>query len=108
MAQQLGLRVSEDSGLQIKTVLRGGAAERAGFAAGDEWLGLEVGVGRNAQHWRMTRLDELPLYAGKHSKVKALVARDKRLRQLALTLPKAVTTWRLIVRDAQAVSRWLA
>ena len=56
----------------------------------------------------MTRLDELPLYAGKHSKVKALVARDKRLLQLALTLPKAVTTWRLSVRDSQTVSRWLS
>ena len=108
LAQQLGLRVSEDSALQIKTVLRGGAAERAGFAAGDEWLGLEVGAGRAAQTWRMTRLDDLPLYAGKHTKVKALVARDKRLVQLALTLPKAVTTWRLVVRDAQGVSRWLA
>ncbi len=108
LAQQLGLRVSEDGALQIKTVLRGGAAERAGFAAGDEWLGLEVGTGRAAQGWRMTRLDELPLYAGKHSKVKALVARDKRLLQLALTLPKAVTTWRLSVRDSQTVSRWLS
>jgi predicted metalloprotease with PDZ domain len=108
LAQQLGLRVSEDSALQIKTVLRGGAAERAGFAAGDEWLGLEVGTGRSAQQWRLSKLDELPLYAGQHSKVKALVARDKRLLQLALTLPKAVTTWRLVVRDAQGVGRWLA
>ena len=108
LAQQLGLRVSEDSALQIKTVLRGGAAERAGFSAGDEWLGLEVGAGRAVQNWRMTRLDDLPLYAGKHSKVKALVARDKRLVLLALKLPKAVTTWRLVVRDAQGVGRWLA
>ena len=108
LAQQLGVRVSEDSAIQIKTVLRGGAAERAGFSAGDEWLGLEVGAGRSAQGWRMTRLDELPLYAGKHTKVKALVARDKRLLQLSLTLPKAETTWRLVVRDAQRLSRWLA
>ncbi len=108
LAQQLGLRVSEDGALQIKTVLRGGAAEKAGFAAGDEWLGLEVGTGHATQNWRMTRLDDLPLYAGKHTKVKALVARDKRLVQLALTIPKAITTWRLVVRDAQGVSRWLA
>jgi predicted metalloprotease with PDZ domain len=107
-AQQLGLRFSEDSALHIKTVLRGSAAEKAGFAAGDEWLGLEVGAGRSAQHWRMTRLDDLPLYAGKHTKLKALVARDKHLLQLALTLPKSVTTWRLVARDAHAVSRWLA
>ncbi|MEI8326724.1 MAG: peptidase M61, partial [Betaproteobacteria bacterium] len=36
LAQQLGLRVSESQGVQIKHVLRGSAAERAGFAAGDE------------------------------------------------------------------------
>jgi predicted metalloprotease with PDZ domain len=35
MQQRLGLRVTETSGLQIKTVLRGGAAEQAGFAAND-------------------------------------------------------------------------
>ena len=33
---------------QIKTVLRGGAAEQAGFAANDEWLGVEVGRRRLA------------------------------------------------------------
>ena len=44
MAQRLGLRVSEAGGsVQIKGVLRGSAAETAGLAAGDEWLGLEVG-----------------------------------------------------------------
>ena len=107
LAQQLGLRVSEDSGVKVKTVLRGSAAERAGMAAGDEWLGLEVGTGRAAQSWRLSKLDDLPLYAGQHTKVKALVARDKRLLQLALTLPAAVTTWRLVVSDGPTVSRWL-
>ena len=64
MAQALGLRVAEASGsIQIKTVLRGGAAERAGFAAGDEWLGLEVGRGKSAQGWRLMRLDELAMFA---------------------------------------------
>jgi predicted metalloprotease with PDZ domain len=41
LAQRLGLRVAENHSVQIKTVLRGGAAEQAGFAAGDEWLGLQ-------------------------------------------------------------------
>jgi hypothetical protein len=27
---------------QVKNVLRGGAAEQAGMAAGDEWLGIDV------------------------------------------------------------------
>ena len=104
LAQRLGLRVSETQGIQVKTVLRGGAAEAAGIAAGDEWLGVEVGQ----QAWRLTKLDELPLYAGKAPRITALVARDKRLLRLPLKLPPAATTWRLAVRDAARVSAWLA
>ncbi len=108
IAQRLGLRVSEGpSGVQIKTVLRGGAAERAGFAAGDEWLGVMVGSVKSATHWRLTTLDDLALYAGTASKIGALVARDKRLLNLSLTLPKSVTTWRLAVRDSKLLDRWL-
>ncbi|MDP1655421.1 MAG: peptidase M61 [Hylemonella sp.] len=108
LAQQLGLRVTEGAAIQIKTVLRGGAAEQAGFAAGDEWLGIEVGAGKNRSGWRLTKLDDLPLYAGPHSKVDALVARDKRLLKLPLKLPRAVTTWRLSVRDKPLIEAWLA
>ena len=107
MAQALGLRVAEGNAVQIKTVLRGGAAELAGFAAGDEWLGLETGTGKSARAWRIARLDDVAFYAGNSTQVKALVARDKRLLNLALTLPKAQTTWRLAVRDPAAVAGWL-
>ena len=116
LAQRLGLRVSETQGLRITTVLRGGAAERAGFSAGDEWLGLELPApagkpsARTAgatQGWRMSRLDDLPLYAGKADQVVALVARDKRLMRLALTLPPEQTTWRLAVQDAERLNAWL-
>ena len=111
MAQALGLRVTEGSAVQVKTVLRGGAAEKAGFAAGDEWLGVEVesgvGTAKSASAWRISKLEEITFYAGNATKVKALVARDKRLLKLALTLPKAVTTWRLAVREPVAVARWL-
>jgi predicted metalloprotease with PDZ domain len=107
LAQQLGLRVSENHSLQIKTVLRGGAGEQAGFAAGDEWLGLQTGSGAARAAWRMTRLDDLPLYAGAHTKVKALVARDKRLLELTLVLPHASATWRLAIFDLQLAGRWL-
>ena len=107
LAQRLGVRVSENAGLHIKIVLRGGAAEQAGFAAGDEWLGLEVGAGKAASQWRLSKLDELALYAGTATKLGALVARDKRLVRLSLTLPKAVTTWRLVARDSKLVSDWL-
>ena len=104
LQQRLGLRVNEASGIQIKTVLRGGAAELAGLAAGDEWLGLEVaGTG-----WRIAKLDDLLLYAGSHRKVTALVARDRRLLRLELNLPAAATTWRLVLRDAARAQPWLA
>lgn len=107
LAQALGLRVSEGAGVRIKTVLRGGAAESAGFAAGDEWLAIESGSGKAAQGWRMARLDDLTLYAGAARKVTALVARDRRLLRLDLRLPQAETTWRLAVRDVKQVANWL-
>jgi predicted metalloprotease with PDZ domain len=104
LQQRLGLRVNETSGIHVKTVLRGGAAEQAGLAANDEWLGVEVaGTG-----WRVTKLDDLLLYAGNHRKVTALVARDRRLLRLELNLPPEVTTWRLVLRDAARAQPWLA
>ncbi len=107
IAQRLGVRVTEGSGIQLKVVLRGGAAERAGFAAGDEWLGLLTGSGKSASSWRLSKLDDLLLYAGTATKLGALVARDKRLMTLPLTLPKAVTTWRLVARDSKLIGQWL-
>ena len=94
LAQVLGIRVQETAGVQVKTVLRGGAAEAAGFAAGDEWLGIQVGASR----WRIHKLDEIPLYAGAAPvKVNALVSRDKRLLDLPLSVPSGQTTWRLLL-----------
>ena len=108
IAQRLGLRASETAGIHVKTVLRGGAAERAGFAAGDEWIGLEVGRGKSATRWRLTKLDDLLLYAGSAAKVSALVARDKRLLTLPLTFPTSVTTWRLTAQDSKLLDKWLS
>jgi predicted metalloprotease with PDZ domain len=107
IAQRLGMRVTEGSGVQIKTVLRGGAAESAGFAAGDEWLGVTVGSPKSATQWRLTTLDDLALYAGTAAKIRALVARDKQLINLSLTLPRSVTTWRLVVSDSKLLGHWL-
>ncbi|MBI2744020.1 MAG: M61 family metallopeptidase [Burkholderiales bacterium] len=109
LAQRLGLRVSESGGsIQVKTVLRGGAAEQAGFAAGDEWLGVEVGSGKSLSSWRLHKLDDLLLYAGGQSRVKALVARDKRLLTLSLSQPRSISTWRLSVGARERVGAWLA
>jgi predicted metalloprotease with PDZ domain len=93
-AQRLGLRVSESAltGIKVTHVLRGGAGEAAGLAAGDEVLG--------AGSWRLRRLDELPRLVGESGQVQLLVSRDQRLRTLSLALPPAP--------DAGAVSLTLA
>lgn len=103
LQQRLGVRVNEANGVVLKNVLRGGAAEQAGFAAGDEWLGVEVaGTG-----WRLGKLDDLLLYAGTHRKFTALVARDRRLLRLELAMPASATTWRLAMRDPARAQGWL-
>jgi predicted metalloprotease with PDZ domain len=108
MAQRLGLRVAESQGaLQIKQVLRGGAAEQAGFSAGDEWLGVEVGAAGKAQGWRLNKLDELQMLLGKAKKATAVVARDKRLLQLELAVPASATTQRIVSKDKNTVSAWM-
>ncbi len=96
MAQRLGLRVSEAGGsVQIKGVLRGSAAETAGLAAGDEWLGLEVGAKGQGGSWRLHKLDDLPALLGREQKLVALVSRDKRLLRLLLKVPAQASGWKL-------------
>ena len=96
MAQRLGLRVAEANGtVTVKAVLRGGAAETAGFAAGDEWLGVDVGARGQGGSWRLNKLDDLALLLGPERRAIALVSRDKRLLRLPLLLPQMGTTWRI-------------
>jgi predicted metalloprotease with PDZ domain len=96
LAQRLGLRVADASGtVVVKAVLRGGAAEAAGFAAGDEWLGVEVGARGQGGSWRLNKLDDLALLMGIERRATALVSRDKRILRLPLLLPQKVTTWRI-------------
>ncbi len=75
-AQRLGLRVSESAlaGVQVKHVLRGGAAERAGVAAGDELLAVGG--------WRVRRLDDIALLGDARDGLDWLVSRDQRLLTL--------------------------
>ena len=108
VAQQLGLRVKESGGLSVHQVLRGGAAEQAGFASGDEWLAVQATGTKASGPWRMQTLDDLMLYAGNAKKVLVTVARDKRLLTLSLTLPKPSFSVRLTVSDASLLQRWLA
>jgi predicted metalloprotease with PDZ domain len=107
IAQQLGLRVKEANGITITNVLRGGPAEKAGFASGDEWLAVEMCTGRDKGVWRLQTLDDLPLYSGKSKTVQAWVARDKRVSSLALALPKPSQAVRLGIADATKVKQWL-
>ncbi len=112
LAQRLGLRVAEDHSVQIKTVLNGSAAHKAGFAPGDEWLGVEVAGKTAAQTpsaWRIKKLDDLQLYAGRAKKVTALISRDRQLLRLSLALPdaKANSTWRLVLDNPKLITKWL-
>jgi predicted metalloprotease with PDZ domain len=110
MAQQLGLRVQENHAVQVQTVLNGGAAEAAGFAPGDEWLGIELAASN--QHdaaWRLKKLDQLPLLLGRAKQCTALVSRDGQLLKLSLRLPsKPVMQIRLGLTNPVRVGQWLA
>ncbi len=82
MAQRLGLRVSESAltGVKVTHVLRGGAAEAGGLAAGDEILAVAG--------WRVRRLDEAQRLMVPGQGSEWLVARDQRVRALSVVLPR--------------------
>jgi len=103
-ADRLGVRHTDSaSGVQIKSVLRGSAAEQAGLAARDEWLGVEVGAKGQGGHWRIGKLAEVPDLLGKERKLTALVSRDRQLLRLPLTVPQQSSLWRLeAAKDRQA------
>ena len=117
LAQKLGLRVQENHSVQIKTVLRGGAAEQAGMMAGDEWLAVEA----DGQRWRISKLDDVQLYAAGSNQLTAWVARDQQILQLTLNtgslLAKAasedadsaspISNLGLEISDKAAAERWL-
>ena len=117
LAQTLGLRVSEANGLVLKNVLRSGAAEAAGMAAGDEWLAIEfppTGRGAKAtpaEAWRVRKLDEVQTLRGRRERLTALVARDGRLLRCELVWPAADapngSAVRLTVDDTARLHAWL-
>ena len=80
LAQRLGARLAEGGALKALAVLRGGVAERAGLAAGDELIAYG--------DWRLARPDDLDTLGALGPAAAAqplLVSRDQRL--LRLTLP---------------------
>ena len=106
--EKLGLKLNEHQGLWVKAVLRDSAAEQAGFAAGDEWLGVEIGQGAALQRWRLTHLDDLALYLGNATSCRALIARDRCLLTLPLNLPDTAHSVKLGIADLPRVDAWLA
>ncbi len=106
LAQQLGLRVGTNGSIKIKQVLTGTPAHKAGFAAGDEWLAIEV----KDQTWRISNLDDVLLYASAGKPITAWIARDKQMLKLDLTLPKNQmlnADVKLKITDAKKLSSWL-
>ena len=116
-------------GVQVKTVLSGGAAETAGFAPGDEWIGIELLKGKgssassqtNQPSWRIHKLDDLTLYVGDVSKFvsqaasfSALVARDMKLIKLPMQMKNKKQAsedhliWRFEIQDSKRLQQWLA
>ena len=106
LAQRLGARVAEAGGtLKLQAVMRSGAAEQAGLAAGDELIALDG--------WRLRRLDDLlPLRAFERP-LPLLAARDQRLLELSLPAAQAsgaVTLTANAQTDAATLARraaWL-
>ncbi|MFM2074920.1 MAG: hypothetical protein RJB34_1225 [Pseudomonadota bacterium] len=110
IAQQLGVRVSDSGGaVRIKTVLRGGAAETAGMAAGDEWLGVEVPAQGDlpAEAWRLNTLDTLARWLGTRTDFTALISRDQRLLRCPVSLRRAERVVRLTSHNAATLAPWL-
>ena len=99
LAQQWGLRCKEGASIVIQTVLRGGMAEAAGLAPGDEWLGVEVEDSGQPSAWRVGSLADVQAClapAGRQARggkkrgaqrAVAIVARDRRLLRLSLSIP---------------------
>ena len=102
--RQWGLRCQEGSSIQVQSVWRDGAAEQAGLATGDEWLGIRLpatdGAGQHAA-WRVGTLQEVRNYLPAQGQgapcCTAIVARDKRLLELPFTLPEQpMEQWKLV------------
>ncbi|MFO1337489.1 MAG: PDZ domain-containing protein [Burkholderiaceae bacterium] len=82
-AASLGLKLSEGpvTGVQVKSVLRGGAGAAAGVSAGDELLAVDG--------WRIRRLDDAQQWVAEGQAFDLTLVRNQRLRTLTVR-PTAV------------------
>ncbi|MFT3664739.1 M61 family metallopeptidase [Piscinibacter sp.] len=82
LAQRVGLRVAESAltGVKATHVLRGGAAEAAGVAPGDEVLAVAG--------WRIRRLDDALRLMRPGQGSEWLLARDQRVLAVRVVLPR--------------------
>ena len=78
LATSLGLKLSEGpvTGVQVKSVLHGGAAARAGVSAGDELLAVDG--------WRIRRLDVASQWLAKGQPFELTLVRQQRLMRLSV------------------------
>ncbi len=96
LAGRWGLRVGEGpvTGVVVRHVLRGGAAEAAGVQPGDELLAVNG--------WRLRRLDDALGWLASGADASLLLVRDQRVSSLRVpALEPAVPAWQLqLVDDA--------
>jgi predicted metalloprotease with PDZ domain len=93
LAAQLGLVLSEGpvSGVAVRQVQRGSAAEAAGVSAGDELLA--------ADGWRLRRLEDARQWLAPGAAFDLLVVRDQRLLTLRVVPPGTAAAPTFALRD---------
>lgn len=93
LAAAWGLKLSEGAltGVQVRHVLRGSAAEAAGLAAGDEILA--------ADGWRLRRLEDLRQWVDGGAACTLTIVRDQRLRDLSLRPPASPAAPAVLLAD---------
>jgi len=96
LTARLGLRLSESAlgGVQVKSVLLGGAAHAAGLSAGDELLAIDG--------WRVRRLEEAAQWIEPGRPMEVMLVRDQRVMGLRVTPPVAATAGDGVVLQAIA------
>ncbi len=101
-AAALGLRLAETAtAVQVKQVLAGSVAMRAGVSAGDELLAVDG--------WRIRRLDEAQQWLEPGRDFELLLVRDQRLQRVTLQPGSAATAAQAVLGlSSQPAARALA